>query len=171
MRSGAGGDKRPTIKPLSDGQTFDLGGGRVVTVYHVPGHTTDSCVFLDRKTRILFSGDVANSTVDIRGTSDVAASTRLRGWIKLQKLGAEYDRIFHGHTATGCDVDVKPLDPDILGDLIEVYRQVLRGEAKLEKIENPDSPGQFSTKAVWKKVQVDFEPDYLWEPGEPHIVP
>ena len=163
--------KRPTIKPLYDGQTFDLGGGRVVTVYHIPGHTVGSCVFLDRKTRILFSGDVANSRVDIRGPSDVAVSTRLRGWIKLHNLRTEYDRIFHGHTASGCDVDVKPLAPDVLGDLIEVYRQVLRGEARLEKIENPDWPGQFSTKAVWKKVQVDFDPKYLWEPGEPHIIP
>jgi hydroxyacylglutathione hydrolase len=164
-------DKHPTIKPLSDGQTFDLGGGRVVTVYHIPGHTLGSCVLLDRKTRILISGDVANSTVDIRGKSEVAVSTRLRGWIKLQNMRSEYDRIFHGHSATGCDVDLKPLDPEILGDLIEVYRQVLRGEAKLAKIENPDRPGQFSTKAVWKKVQVDFDPNYLWEPGEPHIIP
>jgi hypothetical protein len=128
-------------------------------------------VFLDRKTRILFSGDVANSIIDIRGTSEVAVSTRLRGWIKLQNLGAEYDRIFHGHTASGCEVDVKPLDPDILGNLIEVYRKVLRGDAKLEKIENSYSPGTFSTKAVWKKVQVAFDPNYLWEPSEPHVIP
>jgi hydroxyacylglutathione hydrolase len=162
-------DKQPVIKPLHEGQAFDLGGGRIVTVYYVPGHTVDSCSFLDRKMRILFSGDAILPAAPIHGTSPVAASTRLRSWIKLQNLGSEYDRIFYGHTNSGCEVSVKPLAPDILGNLIEIYRQVLRGEAKFQKIERNDSSGRY--RAVLNNAQVDVEPDHLWEPGEPHLVP
>ncbi len=160
---------KTTIKPLYDGQTFDLGGGRIVTVYFTPGHTADSCVFLDHKTRILFSGDMVLPKIPIHGVSPTAASTRLRSWIKAQSLGAEYDRIFFGHTSRGCEVDVKPLDRTILDNCIELYRMVLSGDEKYKKIENPESPGRYT--AIWKNAQVDVELDNLWEPGEKHIVP
>ncbi len=162
-------DKRPTVNELHDGQTFDLGGGRVITAYYVPGHTIDSYAFLDRKTRILFSGDTFLPTVDIRGVAPVAASTRLRSWIKIENLGAEYDRIFYGHAVSGCSVDVKPMNPAILGNLIEIYRQALSGQTSFKTIEDPANPSRY--RAVWKNAEADVETGNLWEIGETHIVP
>ncbi len=47
------------VKPagtFKDGDTIDLG-GRSLSVVHTPGHTSDSCCFIDRENGILFSGD------------------------------------------------------------------------------------------------------------------
>lgn len=45
-----------TIKPLVDGQVFDLG-SRTATAVAIPGHTPGSFGFLDKKTGTLLSGD------------------------------------------------------------------------------------------------------------------
>lgn len=50
-----------TLKPLSVGQVFDLGGGLALEVIPLPGHTVGSVGLLDRKHRILFTGDGLNS--------------------------------------------------------------------------------------------------------------
>ncbi len=43
---------------LKDGDTIDLGGGRVIEVWEVkPAHCNSSLFFLDRKERMLFTGD------------------------------------------------------------------------------------------------------------------
>ena len=41
---------------LTEGDVFDLG-GLFLEVYELPGHTPGGIVLLDRKDRILFSGD------------------------------------------------------------------------------------------------------------------
>ncbi len=50
----------PVRHDLEDGQTFDLGGGRIVTAMRAPGHTPGSMVLIDPTTRILFAGDACN---------------------------------------------------------------------------------------------------------------
>ncbi len=42
--------------PIEAGHLFELG-GRSIEVLHTPGHTADSIMLLDRKARILFTGD------------------------------------------------------------------------------------------------------------------
>jgi glyoxylase-like metal-dependent hydrolase (beta-lactamase superfamily II) len=46
--------------PVHEGYTFDLG-GRTIEVLTVPGHTAGTIVLLDRRNRIVFSGDACNS--------------------------------------------------------------------------------------------------------------
>lgn len=48
--------------PLADGQVIDLG-NRPLTVIHTPGHSEGSVCFLDKKNRILFSGDTVNNSI------------------------------------------------------------------------------------------------------------
>jgi len=43
-------------KTVRDGDTLDLG-GRVLEVLHVPGHTPDALALIDRKNRLLWTGD------------------------------------------------------------------------------------------------------------------
>jgi glyoxylase-like metal-dependent hydrolase (beta-lactamase superfamily II) len=40
-----------------DGQIFNLGGDYEIELIHMPGHQAGHCAFLDKKSRILFSGD------------------------------------------------------------------------------------------------------------------
>lgn len=51
--------KMPKCLPLKEGMVFELG-GRSIEVIETPGHTSGGCCFLDRKERILFSGDACN---------------------------------------------------------------------------------------------------------------
>ena len=157
----------PVIKPLSDGQVFDLG-GRKVTVYHIPGHTLGSCVFLDDQSRIVFSGDAANGNV---GATATAVSTLLKGLIRLQKLRTNYDRMYNCHTAYAGTLDAMPESPDTVDDVIEAFRSLLRGDAKTEVIPNHLFPDRTLTVAVYGKARVGFDPNRLWELGEEHITP
>ena len=49
-------DPCPSLHFLGDGDTVDLG-NRILDVIHIPGHTPGSILLLDRKTKILLSGD------------------------------------------------------------------------------------------------------------------
>lgn len=49
-------DPCPNLHLLKDGDVIDLG-GRKLDVIHIPGHTPGSILLLDRKTKILLSGD------------------------------------------------------------------------------------------------------------------
>jgi len=158
--------KQPEFKPLAEGQIFDLG-GRKLTVYAVPGHTLGSVVFLDDKTRILFSGDAANGNV---GATATAVSTLLRGLLKLQKLRGKYwDRQYTGHISYAGTIDAVSQRLQVLDDLIEAFRSLLRGNAKIE--EGRGVFGRSQKVAVYGSARVGFNPDRLWEPGEKHIIP
>jgi hydroxyacylglutathione hydrolase len=158
--------KQPEFKPLAEGQIFDLG-GRKLTVYAVPGHTLGSVVFLDDKTRILFSGDAANGNV---GATATAVSTLLRGLLKLQKLRGKYwDRQYTGHISYAGTIDAVSQRLQVLDDLIEAFRSLLRGNAKIE--EGRGVFGRSQKVAVHGSARVGFNPDRLWEPGEKHIIP
>jgi hydroxyacylglutathione hydrolase len=162
-----GWDKHPDIRPLYDGQVFDLGGRRV-TVYHVPGHTPGSCVFIDDKSRILFSGDAANLNV---GAESNAVSTSLRGLIRLQKLRTDYDRQYTGHVAYAGTLDAVSQSPQVLDDVVEAFREVLQGKAEVKVVPSHIFPSQKRTVAVHGVAEVGFDPNRLWEPNEEHKIP
>ena len=50
------GDRKGTILPICEGDVLDPG-GRPLEVIHLPGHTPGSIALLDRKNRVLISGD------------------------------------------------------------------------------------------------------------------
>ncbi|MFE5483939.1 MBL fold metallo-hydrolase [Streptomyces sp. NPDC056527] len=49
---------RPDASACADGDVFDLGGGRTVTVVHLPGHTTGHSGFLVEPDGFLFLADI-----------------------------------------------------------------------------------------------------------------
>lgn len=159
-------DKRPVIKSLHDGQVFDLG-GRKVTVYNAPGHSPGSVAFLDPQSRILFSGDAANGNV---GTN-IPVSTTIRYLLRLKELQTDYDRMFTGHISYAGTINVYSQKLQVLDDIIEAFRSILRGDAKTEEVRNHLFPERTSTVAVYGMARVGFNPDKLWEEGEEHIVP
>ena len=135
--------KQPKIKLLSDGQVFDLG-GRKVMVYYCPGHSRGECTFLDNKSRILFSGDAANGNVGTR----IPVSTTVRYLIRLQKLRTEYDRMYTGHISYAGTINAVSQNPRVLDDGIEAFRSLLRGDAKIQEVQNHLFPERKQTVAV-----------------------
>ena len=72
---------RGRVTPIKDSHTFDLGGGYVIEVIHLPGHTSGSIALLDRKRGILFTGDAVMQSpcstliVSFAGTSGDGEAT------------------------------------------------------------------------------------------------
>lgn len=160
-------DKHPEIKPLHDEQTFDLGGGRIVTAYHMPGHTPGSYVFLDHKSRILFTGDAANPNLIV----SLPMSTTLRSLLRIKSLQPEYDRIYNGHTAYAGTIDAFPQGPHVLDDLITNARELLSGKRQGTSAPSQFVPGRTDTVSVLGSAMLRFNPTNLWAPGEAHDVP
>jgi hydroxyacylglutathione hydrolase len=162
-----GWEKHPEIKPLADGHVFDLG-GRKVTTFYAPGHTMGACIYLDEQSRIIFPGDIAKRS---QGTGSGTASDSLRALLKIQSLRPRFDRLYSAHNQYPGVLDVMAQDPQVLDDLIEDYREILRGTAAYKQLQNPIVPAMSETVAVYGWAVVAAHPDKLWEPGEPHIVP
>ena len=78
-----------SFSELDDGDIVDLG-GRTLECIAVPGHTAGSLCFLDRKERLLFSGDCVNRSVILPRQKD--GSMRIvkqyhDSLMKLMKIG------------------------------------------------------------------------------------
>lgn len=128
-------EEPPVLHDLYDGQTFDLGGGRVITAYECPGHSKGQMMFLDEQTRSLFVGDALNFNL---GVGAVSVETTWKSLKKIRDLGGRYDGIYNGHhdfRALGM-----PLDDDCLPNAIAICEDVLAGHMNV--CETPSFWGQ-----------------------------
>lgn len=116
-------EKMPVLHDLYDGKQFDLGGGRIVTCYHTPGHSPGHMIFLDEQTRTLIVGDALNFNLGVAGgpvETTLAYLKRIR-----DELGDKYDGIYNGHhdfRALGA-----PLDDDCLENAIALLEDAMNG--------------------------------------------
>lgn len=82
------------VTVIGDGYVFHLG-NRDIEVFEAPSHTMGDLAFLDRKQRILFSGDIfSQATMPMNAESNVARfAANMR---KLEAHRSEYDRLAGG---------------------------------------------------------------------------
>ena len=106
---------------VPSGYTFDLGGGHVVELIHLGGHTVGSAAFLDRKSRILFGGDDLCVGVGMGALREGMAHPEcvtLRFFSErvdeLLSREAEYDYVFPQHGIT----DMESAYVGILSELL-----------------------------------------------------
>ncbi|MBE6753487.1 MAG: MBL fold metallo-hydrolase [Ruminococcaceae bacterium] len=115
------------LKPLAYGQQFDLGGGTVLEVIPLRGHTRGSVALLDRKRRIIFTGDGTNPHLWMQldhsaGISVLAESVEA----VIREHGGEFDRVLFGHCHdSGIDAVIFP-------QVLAACRKLLAGEVKHE---------------------------------------
>ena len=107
---------------IDDGYSLDLG-GRTFECIHTPGHTEGSICFLDKKNRLLLSGDTINNSIILMRQPD--NSTKLikifhDSLLKIWKHEKEFDSLVIGH---GNPI----LDKDIIRDYIEITDGLLNG--------------------------------------------
>ena len=86
----------PEFEHLADGQVIDLGGVEL-EVIHFPGHTAGEIVLLDRKDRILFSGDGILEHLWLQLGESLPVKTQIESMEKLLPLRDQFDVILHGH--------------------------------------------------------------------------
>ena len=107
---------------VKDGETIDLG-ARKLEVLQTPGHTPDSLSLLDRKNKLLFTGDTfyAGPIFLYVPESDVTAYGR--SIERLAKLVPELELVLPGHNT--------PAEkPEMLTRLVQAFKEIESGKAK-----------------------------------------
>ena len=104
---------------LSDGDVVDLG-GRGLEVRHIPGHSPDSICLLDRRSRLLWTGDMFyNAPLYVYSdTSDL--DEFIESYRKMVDLSEHYDRLMPSHNETY-------VDKEVLSRVLEASREIKAG--------------------------------------------
>lgn len=108
--------------PVQDGEILDLG-SRPLEIIALPGHTPGSIGVLDRKARILISGDpVQDGQIFMFGVQRemhayIHSLERLEGYVEA------FDWVYPSHGSF-------PVSPDLIPALREAAGRVLRGEVQ-----------------------------------------
>jgi len=79
-----------------NGEVIDLG-NRTLEVIHTPGHTPDSCCFLDKKHRLLFTGDMFYTGGIYTYLNGGDIPTFIQSYQKMLTYYDEFDRLMPSH--------------------------------------------------------------------------
>jgi hydroxyacylglutathione hydrolase len=89
-------ETEPKVHIIKEGDSFDLGGGRVVEVFETPGHTKGSISLLLKNEKMLFAGDVANSYLFMFLSNTTNIDTLVNTLNKLYSIEG-YDSFWPSH--------------------------------------------------------------------------
>ena len=110
---------------LKDGDVFDLG-GRLIEIYHMPGHTPGSIVLVDRSIQAAFTGDTFGSgLVWMQLRPHVAMTTYHQSCVRMEKMMREQKltKLYVGHYPHVNRI----LDLDYLIGMKELAKQLSEG--------------------------------------------
>jgi glyoxylase-like metal-dependent hydrolase (beta-lactamase superfamily II) len=156
------------VTVVGDGDTIDLG-NRNLEVFEIPAHAPSSIAFLDRKARILFTGDEVSKGVMLYWQQPEPQPTIEQHAENMEKLlnhRKEFDFIYWGH-GEGLD------DPSLVETLLEHDRWILAGNegAQFEpKPAGPDGPApedlvwyqiEFKRRSIYKDTFICYDARYL----------
>jgi glyoxylase-like metal-dependent hydrolase (beta-lactamase superfamily II) len=126
------------INIVGDGDIIDLG-GRSLEVFEIPAHAPSSVAFLDKRQRIMFTGDEVAPFVMLYWQQDEPQPTIAQYARNVEKLlarGAEFDQICWGH-GEGL------LDASLVQDCLANARQILAGAEGEPMAPMEDGPDDF----------------------------
>lgn len=120
-------DGKGEIRPVREGDVIDLG-DRPLEIIDIPGHTPGSIAILDRKARVLISGDsVQDGKIFMFGRF-----RNLQAYIpsmkKLQTHAEQFDEIYPSHGTL-------PVSPSLIPKLIGGAQEIMDGKAVGEQVE------------------------------------
>ena len=119
---GRGGPISWELAGLKEGDIIDLG-DHPLEVIEVPGHSPGSIALLDRKERLLFSGDMLQEGpifMFVEGSNLDTLASSLR---KLRTFADHFDWVYPAHNKT-------PVDPGYIDRLLSLIADVLAGIAR-----------------------------------------
>ncbi|MGG1662160.1 MBL fold metallo-hydrolase [Brevibacillus sp. NRS-1366] len=122
-------------RPVQDGDTIDLG-DRILEIIHAPGHSYESIMLLDKKNKMLFTGDgyypghlYAHFDGTVYGKSDI--ETYAKTMKRISQLVPELHSIHPSHNY--------PIsDPTILIKVAEALELLAEGKVSSEKLMRGD---------------------------------
>lgn len=111
--------KTGTIIPVTDGDVINLGGWEL-EVITLPGHTPSSIAVLDKKNRVLISGDpIQDGNIFMFGVQR-EMHAYLLSLEKLEKYKDHFDTIYPSHGSF-------PVSPELISALHEGAARILAG--------------------------------------------
>jgi hydroxyacylglutathione hydrolase len=138
---------------VGDGDTIDLG-ARVLQVFEIPAHAPSSIAFLDRKERILFSGDEVARGVMLYWQQDEPQPTVEQHALNMEKLlmhRAAFDYICSGH-GEGLE------EAALMDVLLEHDRLILSGQIQGEPmVLSSDAPKDGPDPRDFQWYQIEFK--------------
>ena len=152
-------EKKPKLLPLSDGQTFDLG-GRIITAYSCPGHTPGEMVFIDSKTRYLFCADACNRNLLLMQSGDhtegryVSVEKAAKAMERIVSMKDQYDHVINSHhDYRGFGA---PLADYVVDQALECMKKIVDGTAEIREIPDPLQLNATKTVAVYGDVFITY---------------
>ncbi len=124
------------LSALADGDEIDLGGGTVIKVVALPGHTPGSVLFVDKFHKCVFVGDALGSGTGVWmqvpgafNLSAYAASIRAAKE-KLIQMGVEPAgwAFLAGHDAQKLTNGYNPVSFELMDDMIALCEKLVSGE-------------------------------------------
>ena len=136
---------------VGDGDRIDLG-GRDLEVFEIPAHAPSSVAFLDRKARILFSGDEVARGVMLYWQQNEPQPTIEQHALNMEKLlkhRQAFDHVCSGH-AEGLD------DGSLVEQLLEHDHGIMSGQLQGEPAvpsSNPPKGGPDPRDFRWYQIE------------------
>ena len=107
---------------FKDGDVIDLG-TRSLEVLHTPGHTPDSCCFLDREDRLLFTGDMFYTGGIYTYLDGGDIPTFIESYNRMLSHYDEYDRLMPSHNEPW-------VEKQLLKDVHEAVVEIAEGRGE-----------------------------------------
>lgn len=107
---------------IEPGEVIDLG-DLTLEILEMPGHTPGSIGLLDRKDRILFSGDAVNAHIWMQLEESLPLPEFLKTLESLQEIRSEFDYLLAGHSK-GME------EASRLDDLMRGVKEVIDGKTE-----------------------------------------
>ena len=144
----------PSLRRIRDGHVFELG-GRSLQVISVPGHTRGSVCLLDRKERLLFTGDTVLAGPIWLHLEESAPLHEFHGNLqRLEDFAGEFDYILPAHGG----LDALPLSRKYIDELVTGIGKILEG--RLVGQEEKTFAGD-GLRVDFKSCGVVYRPDRL----------
>jgi hydroxyacylglutathione hydrolase len=105
--------------PVYDGDIFDLEGVQIEAI-SVPGHSYGSLVFLDRKARMVYSGDACNIMTLIGFTGCTTIEEYRNSLMHFKTYQDDFDVCYGGH-------GFYPVPNTIIGEALELCEKIMNG--------------------------------------------
>jgi hydroxyacylglutathione hydrolase len=149
---------------VGDGDRIDLG-ERDLEVIEIPAHAPSSIAFLDRKKRIMFTGDEVGNGVMLVWMQDEPQPTveqHAQNMEKLLKYRKAFDFICSGH-------ELAMGDPSLIEDYLENDRRIMSGMEGEPWVPHPGGPAdfhmpqpEFKRISVYKGTSLGYDLRYVY---------
>jgi glyoxylase-like metal-dependent hydrolase (beta-lactamase superfamily II) len=151
------------VTVVGDGDTIDLG-NRVLEVFEIPAHAPSSIAFLDRKERVMFTGDEVDDRVMLYWMQDEPQPTIEQHALNMEKLlkhRKEFDFICAGHERVMGDAS-------LVEDYLEHDRRIMSGVEGKPMVVREGGPAdfrmyqiEFKRTSVYKSTSLGYDLRYI----------